>query len=458
MLLQIINDFLDIGRLAAGELALAKADFELADVTGSALSLLAPLAEQKDILLLPAVADGVPRRLVGDPVRLRQILVNLLGNAIKFTRSGTVRLSVSEQSQQRQDVVLRFDVIDTGIGIAPAVLPHLFAPYFQVRNGHGAGPLNNICTGGRTRGSGLGLTISKRLAEHMGGRIDVSSTLGKGSHFSLTVPLGTPTLSREFRPVKLQLPVDLPGDTAHSSPRTDQLRGRHILVVDDMEAVQQVALEQAGMLVDLVDNGYEAINRLSQARYDAIVMDVQMPGIDGCETTRRIRALPVGIGLPIMAVTASTSRAQIEACREAGMDGVVSKPVRPALLRQRIARLLAVGCDFDYPRSELGWTRQMLVNQLRLFVALACETRRQLHNLEALEDCAQIEHLAHNLKGTARAFRADALLGVIEAVEDACHDGVVCGLIEEFDDTLAGTMRAAEAQLKALCPADRTAA
>ncbi len=292
----------------------------------------------------------------------------------------------------------------------------------------------------------------------MDGRIEVSSQLGKGSRFSLTVPLGTPTLSREFLPVKLQLPAELPGDGNGGPARGAPLRGRHILVVDDMEAVQQIALEQAGMLVDLVDNGYDAINRVTQVHYDAILMDVQMPGIDGCETARRIRTLPEGPGMPIMAVTASTSQAQIDRCRESGMDAVVSKPVQPALLRQRLARLLAIGCDFDYPCSELGWTTQMLVNQLRMFVDQAHATARRLSDPDILDDRVQIEHLAHNLKGAARAFRAQALLQIIEALEDACHDGVVCGLIEEFGDLLAGTMRAAEARLSALCPADRTAA
>jgi CheY-like chemotaxis protein len=251
----------------------------------------------------------VPDRIVGDYNRLRQILNNLLGNALKFTQKGSVRLEIELVESDARSVTLRFSVSDSGVGMAPETLRSLFTPFYQA----------DASTTRRFGGTGLGLSICKRLAELMGGNITVESKLEQGSRFSLTLPfLAVPSAEAAPAPVAVK-PVDLP-------------KHAHVLLVEDNRINQMVASQMLGKMgarVTVAENGREAIDMLARLHFDLIFMDCQMPVMDGYETTRQIRAGAAGTGktaIRIVATTANAMRGDREKCLEAGMDDYIAKP------------------------------------------------------------------------------------------------------------------------------------
>jgi len=247
-----------------------------------------------------------------DPLRLKQVLVNLLGNAVKFTETGSVELSVTTLSSTPVDTSLRFSVRDTGPGIGPATLPRLFEKFSQ----------GDSSTTRRHGGSGLGLAISQNLVRQMNSEIRVESTPGKGSefYFEVSLPLGAASRGPWAQ-----------NTVAESLPK---LRGR-VLIVEDEKMNQRVIsamLSRMGLEVSIVDNGYEAVDRIAREHWDAVLMDVRLPGIDGMETTRRIRRRAENRSLPIIALTAHAREADREACFDAGTNDFLAKPIKQAEL------------------------------------------------------------------------------------------------------------------------------
>jgi signal transduction histidine kinase/ActR/RegA family two-component response regulator len=310
-LLALINDILDFSKMESGRVAVERAPFALAAVVAESLELVAPLAARQGLALHHTIAPGTPEALVGDAFRVRQILVNLLGNAVKFTPQGEVRLAVSARRLEEGWWEAHFAITDSGIGIAPEDLSHLFLAFHQLE-----GSLVR-----RHGGTGLGLAISKRLAELMGGRIWAESTLGRGStfHFTLTGEAAAVPRPRPAVPV-----VDERG-----------LALRHplsILLAEDHpvnQKVMLVLLAHLGYRADLARNGREVLDALARQPYDVILMDVQMPEMDGIEATRTIRQdLPPGRQPHILAVTAHAMPGDRDRCFAAGMDGYLSKPVQ----------------------------------------------------------------------------------------------------------------------------------
>ena len=321
-LLALINDTLDYSKIEAGRVELERHPFDVITCVEESIDLISGRATEKELKINLRVSPGVPRMIVGDASRLRQILVNLLGNAVKFTERGTVAVVVDAQEITAEGCSLRFSVSDTGIGIPNEKLAALFQRFSQ---------LDTSVT--RTHGgTGLGLAISKGLAEIMGGTIGVKSDAGVGSVFTLTLPVVVAPAS--ITPVNPVTPVhhDRPGD---SMPLT-------ILMAEDNSVNQRVArltLQRLGYEIEIVVDGGEAIQALQRRDFDVILMDVQMPIMDGLTATRRIRARPEWQERPwIIALTAGAFKEDRVHALDAGMDDFLSKPIRIDLLKEALAR------------------------------------------------------------------------------------------------------------------------
>ena len=324
-LLGIVNDILDFSKIEAGKLDIESVDLEVSELVHGVVQLLAGKAHAAGIPLSAKIADDVPHRLRSDPTRLRQILTNLMDNAIKFTARGRVDCEVERVPDTGDGILLRFLVRDTGIGITPEARARLFQAFSQAESS----------TTRHYGGTGLGLAISKRLAELLGGQIGVESVPGQGSTFWFTA--------------RLRAAGDGPRPPAPSRGRGPALReaagsGRRVLVAEDNLVNQKVArrlLERLGYEVDVVSCGREAVDAVKSrsTRYDLVLMDCQMPEVDGFMATAEIRRSECqDEHVPIIAMTAYAMQGDRERCLAAGMDDYLSKPVWPAALEETLAR------------------------------------------------------------------------------------------------------------------------
>jgi signal transduction histidine kinase/ActR/RegA family two-component response regulator len=323
-LLAVINDILDFSKMESGRVEIERAPFHLEAVIEESLEMVSPLAGRQGLALSHTVAPGTPEALVGDVGRTRQVLVNLLGNAIKFTPQGEVRVALSARPLPGNRFEVHFAVSDTGIGIPREGLDRLFVAFQQLD-----GTLAR-----RHGGTGLGLAISKRLTELMGGEIGVESAVGQGSTFHFTI-------TGEAAPAPLRRPA---------GPRqTDRGRVRplRVLLAEDRPVNQQVMLgmlEHLGYRADLAGNGQEVLEALTRQPYDVLLMDIQMPRMDGLEATRRIRRQLVPGRQPwIIALTAHAMSGDRERFLSMGLDGYLSKPVKMAELEAALAAVAR--CD-----------------------------------------------------------------------------------------------------------------
>ena len=324
-LLELINDILDFSKIEAGRLELEGITFAPAPAMSSVADLLRPRAAAKHLELADDVDPRLPAALVGDPTRLRQVLFNLLGNAIKFTDRGRVALAVTCDGLEPTAATLTFTVTDTGIGMDADAQARLFSVFTQADSSMSR----------RFGGTGLGLAISQRLIEAMGGKIRAESAPGRGSKFSFTIRLARPIASDNHR-------LATESDAPYVAPK---LSGRVLVVEDDLVNQRVIGhfLKQMGLQITLVADGFEAVQAATSAEWDAVLMDCQLPGLDGLEATRRIRTLLAGRPLLIIALTANASTADRAACLEAGMDEFLTKPVRRELLGTTLEKRLAAG-------------------------------------------------------------------------------------------------------------------
>jgi len=314
-LLRILNDILDFSKIEAGKLNLENTDFKLEDVIHNITSIESFKAEEKNISFSTSIATDIPPAVNGDPLRLSQVLVNLCNNAIKFTpENGQVRLEVSLQEQQSQTVTLHFNVTDTGIGMTAQEQDQLFQPFSQA----------DASTTRKYGGTGLGLMICKNLVELMDGKIWVESHKGQGSNFEFTIKLGlsdpdTVNYQSENKPVNNDIEA-----------ASHQLKESKILLVEDNEINQELAFELLvanGMKVEIVSNGQEAIDILSTTEFDGVLMDCQMPVMDGYTATRKLREKEKFADLPIIALTANVMKGDREKILAAGMNDLIGKPI-----------------------------------------------------------------------------------------------------------------------------------
>ncbi len=316
-LLQLIDGILDFSKIEAGMLEIESREFLLEDVLRRVTAIVGSRAQQKGLRFIVEIDSEIPPRLMGDGHRLTQVLVNLCGNAVKFTSIGEVCVLVEKISAHESSASVRFSVRDTGIGMSAQELGRVFRPFSQA----------DASTSRQFGGTGLGLTISKQLVQLMGGSIDVSSEPGRGSEFSFTVSFSVDDVVKAVTP-RIE-PVA-------RSQAIEKLRGRHILLVEDNDINQMVASELlsslAGMRVTVACNGSQAIEILQAQLVDIVLMDVQMPQMDGYETTRHIRIDPAFAKLPIIAMTAHATTLDRELCLASGMNDYVSKPFDPQAL------------------------------------------------------------------------------------------------------------------------------
>jgi signal transduction histidine kinase/CheY-like chemotaxis protein len=332
-LLTILNDILDFSKIEAGKLEIEPIPFDLRDAVHQVARLLKPRAAEKGLALPVQYAPDLPGHFLGDAGRIRQILVNLVGNAIKFTHEGHVRISVQPEHQDAHDVVARFTVEDTGIGIPQEKHSLLFTKFSQT----------DASTTRRYGGTGLGLAISKRLAELMGGTVGVESRPGEGSRFWFTIHLRVSTKEAREPDVAALQRIELPA--------------AHVLLAEDNRVNRQVAmtmLNKLGLTVDVAVSGLEALRLWSGGGHDLILMDCLMPELDGFDATREIRRRedPHLRRTPIIAMTANAMREDREQCLAAGMDDHLAKPVTLDQLAKALGRWLIP--DASKPASSVN--------------------------------------------------------------------------------------------------------
>jgi PAS domain S-box-containing protein len=455
-LLSIVNNVLDLSKIEAGEMALEVEAFDLPELVRDLSQMLSPQAGSKGIELSVIAESQVPRRVVGDVTRLRQILTNLLNNAIKFTAVGRVELKVSCIDPGSERLRMRFEVTDTGIGIEPAALERLFTPFTQA----------DASTTRRFGGTGLGLSIARRFVELMGGAIGVTSTVAVGTTFWFEIPLQ----------------IVPGGDGAYTQERlththTDELHaqwllGVRVLAVDDstvnLEVAQRI-LERQGAIVATCSDGAAAVDyvRAHHAELDLVLMDVQMPVLDGNEAARRIREELHLRTLPIIALTAGALVGERKRALDAGMTDFISKPFDPQLLVRRARRLVeqtrgktipmgivhsqpavnAVGGPF-MPSIDAAIAQRMFGDDLALFKSVLTRILKEYADLALpiavpLDDQATRHELrarAHKLKGTAGMIGATRLMRVAALTERILRKDRAGSLVENILRRLASEL------------------
>ena len=418
-LLQLINDILDFSKIEANKLELETIDFDLRILLDNLASILSTAAQDKGIRLLCIADPAVPTQLRGDPGRLRQILTNLAGNAIKFTEKGEVAIRVTIAEGAESSCLLRFSVHDTGIGIPEDKIGVLFNTFSQV----------DVSTTRKFGGTGLGLAISRQLAETMGGSVGVTSQEGKGSEFWFTARLG----------MSLGLGGQAPGVALEGQPAAC-LEGR-ILVAEDNSTNREVALgmlRQLGLRADAVANGAEAISALESIPYDLVLIDMRMPVMDGIEAARQIRNPPSAVlnhDIPIIALTANAMESDRDSCLAAGMNDFVPKPILKAVLRAALNRWLPTG---DAAISTA--TRQVVPSITGKEETLIFDRAGVLRRLEGDNGLAQI---------VFSAFFED-MPGQIEALKYLVKSGDASGAARQAHSIRGAAANAGGERLRAL--------
>ncbi|MEI6209176.1 MAG: PAS domain S-box protein [Desulfuromonadales bacterium] len=466
LLLNIINDILDFSKIEAGQMAMEQIPFRLNIIVENASSLVLQKAVEKGVMMcidtLPEAADC----LVGDPHRLSQIIVNLLNNAVKFTEHGEVRLETTLLEQEETRILLKFSVHDTGIGISAEHISKLFRPFVQA-------------DGSNTRrfgGTGLGLTISKQLAENMGGEIWCESTPGEGSTFSFTAWFG---LCREND--MEQCNYICTTITDDKQPSFD-FSGSRLLLVEDNEINRQLAMEllkDTGAFLDVAENGEEAVAMVTggTVMYDLVLMDIQMPVMNGYEATRIIRGDSRFTSLPIIAMTAHAMEDERQKILKAGIDAHITKPIEARTMLQVMRFFLQEhqsstglkkkfeetvtdeieipeisGLDTEVALSRFDGDRKLYLWVLKAFIVNEANAATNIGEALNTGDISLAARLAHTIKGTAGTMGAVKLEELALALEAAINGGEPAIIINNSLEGLATELSRLVADLKGYLP------
>ena len=434
-LLSILNDVLDMSKLEAGRVTLERVDYDLHRLVRGVVSLLSSRAGEKGLSLTAAIRAGVPAWVRGDPTRIRQVLLNLVSNAVKFTPAGSVTVTVSVDSGKPP--LLAFAVTDTGIGIGGDAMPHLFTEFFQA----------DSSISRRFGGTGLGLAICRRLVSLMGGTIRADSQVGEGSCFRFTVPLAPAALPAPHPAPAADADANTSAPAAHLPPLS-------VLLAEDNPVNQKVAvalLTRAGHRVTVAADGEEAVSLAANRSFDVILMDMQMPHMDGLEATRRIRALPHPPGpgqtpatVPIIALTANARPGNGDGlsgdaarCRAAGMSDYVSKPIVPEALHAALLRHCSAAPGDGGGMAETPGAGLTVLNpgplaalaavlgeeDMAQLVAAFIQDARAKFATAMQDDGPAARCAAHDLKSTSATLGLESLRALAEGIEHALQDG-----------------------------------
>ncbi|HZE83352.1 MAG TPA: ATP-binding protein, partial [Puia sp.] len=450
-LLVIINDILDFSKIKAGKLTIEKIDFSLKDVVGNACAIFEHRLNKKGLEMRVEIDPKVPDLLKGDPHRLNQVLINLVGNAQKFTERGHIRLQVTLESMAKGKAVLLFAVSDTGIGIPEESQPFIFENFSQ------AGEDISRKYGG----TGLGLSICRQLLKLQGGDISVASKRGEGSTFTFSIPYEYEDKEGRAKPM-----------LANAYDYGQLLKGRRVLIAEDNEINQKLidhVLKKVGAVVDIVGNGEEAAKLLEHSSYDLIIMDLQMPVMDGYAATKFIRTV-LKIQTPIIAMTANALKGERLRCLGVGMNDYMSKPFEFMELYKRISALLndpdGLGAQpasrhvdgskaYDLGLLEEIGDREYFVDMLNAFLVTLPEELKELQFASGKEEYDRIYFMAHKLKGSTGMLQASTLMEILTKIEQAAKERAdVTELVEkvsllfaELEAHLKEDIRNAEAGL-----------
>ncbi len=421
-LLELINDILDLSKVEADHLSLESIDFDLAEMVERAVELSRIRALEKGLTVTFSIAEDLPAFFVGDPTRLRQILLNLLSNGMKFTEKGGLHIRVESDPDDGSACSLRFAVRDTGIGIEAEKLASIFESFTQA----------DSSTTRRYGGTGLGLAISKRLVGLMGGRVWVESEMGKGSTFFFTVRLGVSQKTQRI--LASHAPV--------SSGSVSNLPFAHILLADDSEDNRfliQAYLKASNCSIDLAENGQLALEKMKANHYDLVIMDGHMPVMDGYAATAEFRAWEAvnrTSALPILALTADAFKESVDRSVAAGFDAHLTKPIRKLILMEAIQRY-ARACD--QPQGAPRIRVQVETSLVEFAPRYLDNIRMDLERLRETVERANYEEasrIGHNMKGTGSSFGFDTISKIGAAIEEAGKEKAA-GRIDERVDQLS---------------------
>jgi signal transduction histidine kinase/FixJ family two-component response regulator len=444
ILLVVINDILDISKIEAGKLNLEKKDFSLLDLLNSLVAVFEGRATEKGVQIITNYhAVNLPQVLVGDSVRLKQILYNLIGNAVKFTNKGSISISVDVLSVNSEDVRLKFGVLDTGIGISKEQKKNLFNVFSQAK----------LSTTRKFGGTGLGLSIVKKLVEVQGGSIDVESEIGKGSSFLIELVYPHKNLAESVLSNKQEL-------------EQTNLNGVHILLVEDNPVNQLVATElllEVGAITDIASNGEECLTGYDSTKHHIILMDMQMPVMDGYEAIKRLREN--GFEVPIIALTAHVSEGEIENFVKVGANDYLSKPYQPEDLYKKVLRLLENSTVIATPRIEKielkeeknkMWNKSFLLNYLggsektflKIIHKIKSEITKDIQDLKSFKTNKDLEKLGavfHKMKPTFQMLGNSTLYDTIGQMElDLKKDIKHANFMEKVDLLIIDLMKLQE--------------
>ena len=453
-LLELVNDILDFSKIGAGKVKFESIPFNVHMILNQLIGALRFKAAEKKLDLQLDIDPEVPYTIKGDPLKLKQILINLIGNSIKFTDQGFIKLSVRVIERNNLDYVLSFSVEDTGIGIPEDKLGTIFSSFTQL--GYDMA---------KPEGTGLGLTISKQLVELLGGTINVKSKIGDGTTFKVVL---------KYKMAETQLPDNTKEDAFNF--KVDDIGHRRVLIVEDKPLNQLVAKEMLMkwwpiMDIDVADNGRIAVGKIELHQYDLVLMDVQMPEMDGYEATRHIRKMPLPTcQVPIIAMTAFASTGEVDKCLEAGMNDYISKPFEPRQLYDKIVNQLlhrvpeamleltaaAPAPVVEGDRLDLTYLNKLAGDndnlKKQIIELLLTETPEEVDTLTEntrIADWPRVRGISHKMKSAATYMGLQDTLALLKKIEEYSGKAFRTELIPDMVDTVRRNFDNALEELKA---------